>query len=69
VKDLVPFGWDTQGALWVRSFRDLPCRLFRYDIQSRRVLEERTLSPADPTGLTVISQAFITPDGRAMAFD
>ena len=68
-RELVPFGWDAEGALWLRSFRELPCRIVRYDVRSRHVLEERTLSPADPTGLTVISQAFITPDGKAMAFD
>jgi Tol biopolymer transport system component len=68
-KELVPFGWDAQGALWLRSFRELPCRVLRYDVSNRHVLEERVLAPADPTGLVVISQAFITPDGKAMAFD
>jgi hypothetical protein len=66
---MVPFGWDAEGALWLRSFRDLPCRVLRYDIKKWRVLEERVLSPADPTGLTVVSQAFVTPDGKTMAFD
>ena len=61
-RELVPFGWDAQGALWLRSFRELPCRVLRYDVGNRRVLDERVLSPADPTGLVVISQAFVTPD-------
>jgi hypothetical protein len=66
---MVPFGWDGEGRLWVRSFRDLPARVLRVDVKGRRILEERRLSPGDATGLTVISQAFITPDGKAMAFD
>jgi hypothetical protein len=66
---MVPFGWDREGRLWVRSFRDLPARVLRVNVESQRILEERRLSPGDPTGLTVISQAFITPDGKAMAFD
>ena len=67
--DVVPAGWTTEGQLWIRSYRGLPSRLFRYDVRSRRVLEERSLSPADSTGLAAIGMVCITPDSRAIAFD
>jgi serine/threonine protein kinase len=67
-KDVVPAGWTPDGQLWVR-FRDVPSRLLRYDIASRRQVEERTISPSDPTGVSRIPTIRITPDGRTVAFD
>jgi len=67
-KDVVPAGWTVDGQLWVRS-RDVPSRMLRYDIRSRRPVEERTVSPSDPTGVSRIPTIRITPDGRTVAFD
>jgi hypothetical protein len=67
-KDVVPAGWTADGQLWVR-FRDVPSRMLRYDIRSRRPVEERTVSPSDPTGVSRIPTIRITPDGRTVAFD
>ncbi|MGO9064285.1 MAG: protein kinase domain-containing protein [Myxococcaceae bacterium] len=67
-KDAVPAGWTMTGQLWVRSL-DVPSRMRRYEVRSRRILEERTLTPSDPTGVWRIPQVHMTPDGRAVAFD
>jgi serine/threonine protein kinase len=67
-KDVVPAGWSANGQLWVRT-RDVPSHMLRYDIRSRRALEERTISPSDPTGVSRIPTVRITPDGRSVAFD
>jgi WD40 repeat protein len=67
-KDVVPAGWTADGQLWVR-FRDVPSRMLRYDIRGRRTVEERTISPSDPTGVSRIPTIRITPDGRTVAFD
>ncbi len=67
--DAVPAGWDLQGNLWVRPMREVPGHMRRYDIRTHRVLEERSLSPSDATGVTAIGQVHITPDNRFMAFD
>jgi hypothetical protein len=53
----------------VSKFREVPTRLFRFDIGSRRVVEQRSIGPSDPTGVTRITRLKITPDGRSLAFD
>jgi eukaryotic-like serine/threonine-protein kinase len=67
-KEVVPAGWTTDGQLWVR-FRDVPSRMLRYDVTTRRQVEERTISPSDPTGVSRVPTIRITPDGRTVAFD
>jgi eukaryotic-like serine/threonine-protein kinase len=67
-KEVVPAGWAASGQLWVRT-RDVPSHMRSYDIRSRRALEERTISPSDPTGVSRIPTVRITPDGRSVAFD
>jgi eukaryotic-like serine/threonine-protein kinase len=67
-KDVVPVGWTLDGQLWVR-FRDVPSRMLRYDVRTRRPLEERTVAPSDPTGVSRIPSLRITPDGKTVAFD
>jgi hypothetical protein len=68
-KDVAPVGWTRDGQLWARALRELPSRMVRYDVPNRRVLEERTLSPSDLTGVTQLVQVCMTPDSRAVAFD
>jgi serine/threonine protein kinase len=67
-KEVVPVGWTEDGQLWVR-FRDVPSRMLRYDIRTRRTVEERTIAPSDPTGVSRIPTIRITPDGKTVAFD
>jgi eukaryotic-like serine/threonine-protein kinase len=68
----VPVGWTQDGQLWVldqrKGARDAPIPLLRYDVSSRRVVEQRTLSPMDVTGLEAVGRICITPDGRALAY-
>jgi hypothetical protein len=68
-RDVVPAGWTADGQLWASRFREVPTRLLRFDIRSRRVVEERSIGPSDPTGVTRITRVRITPDGRSLAFD
>jgi len=69
----VPVGWTSDGQLWVsdnlKAFRDNPIHLLRYDISSRRVVEERSLASPDLTGLAAISTILITPDSQAIALE
>jgi hypothetical protein len=69
----VPAGWTSDGQLWVsdaaRAFRDAPSHLLQYDISKRRVVEERTLSPTDITGLAGIFRIHVAPDNRAIALE
>jgi hypothetical protein len=69
----VPAGWTSNGQLWVFDLVTAPGEgssrhLRRYDLQTRRVVEERTLSPTDPTGLAGIRALRITPDSRYVAY-
>jgi eukaryotic-like serine/threonine-protein kinase len=68
-KNVVPVGWTADGQLWLRALRGVSSRMLRYDIRSRRTVEERTISPSDVTGFTDIGRVCITPDGRTVAFN
>jgi eukaryotic-like serine/threonine-protein kinase len=67
-----PSGWTKDGQLWATDAlyagRYAPTRLMRYDLGSRRVVEERTLSPTDLTGFVAFGDIFITSDGEAIAY-
>jgi len=67
----IPIGWTSDGQLWVRAWqasRESKSHLQRYDIPSRSVVEERSVGPADLTGLAGIEDMSITPDSRSIAF-
>jgi hypothetical protein len=69
--DTVPRGWAPDGSLWLSEGGDhapVRLRLFRVDVRTGKVLEERTVSPTDPTGATTIPGLALTPDGRSVAF-
>jgi eukaryotic-like serine/threonine-protein kinase len=68
-RDVVPAGWTEDGQLWARKFREVPTRLLRFDIAKRRVVEERSVGPIDPTDVIRVTRVRITPDGRSLAFD
>jgi hypothetical protein len=67
-KGTSPVGWAAKDQLWART-RDVPSRLLRYDIRSRRTLEERSVAPSELTGVSRIPNIQVTPDGRNVAFD
>lgn len=64
-------GWTSDGQLWVAdnlmTFREAPTHIRRLDLEGRRTVEERLLSPSDPTGLTHIGRICITPDSQSVA--
>jgi hypothetical protein len=67
--DAAPIGWTPGGQLWVKSIGAVPARVSRYDVHERRVVEERTVSPSDLTGVLSVPWVRISGDGRAVAFD
>jgi eukaryotic-like serine/threonine-protein kinase len=69
--DAVPHGWAPDGSLWLSHggfHAPARLRLLRVDILTGKVLEERTVSPTDPTGATTFAGLALTPDGRSVAF-
>lgn len=70
-KNSTPVGWTLDGQLWVsdvpRASRDVPRHLFLYDILTRHIVEERTVGPADVTGIATIERICLTPDSRTVA--
>jgi hypothetical protein len=69
--DAVPRGWAPDGSLWLSQGGDhapARLRLFRVDVHTGRVLEERTVAPTDPSGATYITNLALTPDGGSVAF-
>jgi eukaryotic-like serine/threonine-protein kinase len=69
--DARPRGWSPEGHLWVTQGGDraaAQARLLRFDIRSGKVLEERSIGPTDPSGVTGMVYLVLTPDGRGVAF-
>jgi len=68
---VVPHGWSAEGHLWVteggRTSR-ARTRLLRVDPGSGKVLEERSIGPADPGGASAIHDVVLSSDGRELAF-
>jgi serine/threonine protein kinase len=67
---LVPRGWAPDGSLWVSAAEPplAQARLLRLDPESGKVLQERTLRPADPGGSSALREVVLSPDGRQVAF-
>jgi hypothetical protein len=69
--DAVPRGWSSEGHLWVTRGGDRTparARLLRFDVEHRRLLEERTVGPTETSGALFIRGVAISPDGRSVAF-
>jgi len=69
--DAVPRGWSSEGHLWVTRGGDRTparARLLRFDVEHRRLLEERTVTPTETSGALFIRDVAISPDGRSVAF-
>jgi hypothetical protein len=63
-----PIRWAQDGTLWVTRSSEVPGRVFRYDLGSRKILEERTLSPHENVGMTDLGRVCLSGDGRSVAF-
>src|SRR5262249_20579698 len=65
-----PRGWAAPRQLWLTEGADLPAatRLFRLDIDSGKVLEERRFGPPDPSGAAALAFVQLTGDGRDVAY-
>jgi hypothetical protein len=69
--DAVPRGWSSEGHLWVtRGGEQTPARaqLIRFDVEHRRVVDERTIAPTETSGALYIRDLVVSPDGRLVAF-
>jgi hypothetical protein len=70
--DAVPQRWAHDGSLWLSQGGDhapARLRLFRVDVRTGKVLEERSVGPTDPSGVTSIGgRLVLTRDGRQVAF-
>ncbi len=60
-------GADGQ-SLYVQAGSAIPSPIVRIDLRSGRRDVVRTLSPADPTGVSAILRIVLTPDARAYAY-
>ncbi len=65
-----PRGWASPRQLWFTQGADFPTatRLFRVDIDSGKVLEERTFGPPDPAGASSLASVQVTGEGRDVAY-
>jgi len=69
--DALPRGWSAEGHLWVSRGGDgtpVVGRLLRMDVEHRRVVEERTIRPAEPSGAIFIRDVALSPDGRKVGY-
>jgi hypothetical protein len=65
----VPIRWSGDGAaLYVFRFGELPGRIQRFDLATRRKELAAELVPSDPAGAGHIISVQITPDGQAWAY-
>lgn len=69
-KDAVPIGWTLEGQLWVQvdAFRGFPSHVVLYDIKRHQIVEERTVTLGDRTGVLRLFSMKVTADGGALAF-
>ena len=68
---VVPQAWSGEGHLWVtQGGQAIRARvpLLRVDPHSGKVLEERSLGPADPGGTSPLRDVVLSPDGKDLAF-
>ena len=68
---VVPHGWSRDGHLWVTqggSTSRARTRLLRVNPRTGKVLEERSIGPADPGGASPLHDVVLSPDGRDIAF-
>lgn len=65
----VPMRWSLDGrSLYVFRFDELPARIRRVDLDTRRREVIAEITPADPAGVESFVAAQVTPDGRSWAY-
>ena len=67
----LPCGWSSDGSLWVRVGLErspATAEMVRVDIGTGRVLERHMLGPAEPTGVTMVDNVFVSPDGTGFIY-
>jgi hypothetical protein len=67
-----PLQWSADGrSLYVARPRELflPARVFLLDIETGRRTLWKELMPEDSAGFVAVTQACVTPDGKAYAYD
>jgi hypothetical protein len=65
----LPIRWSADGAaLYVFRFGELPGRIQRFDLATRKKQLAAQLVPGDPAGVGHIISVQITPDGHAWAY-
>ena len=60
---------DDGRSVFVVAHQGTPTRLYRVDLATGRRALAYELMPPDPIGVTTFTGAFVTPDGRAYAYD
>ncbi len=61
--------WTSDGrGLYLFRRDELPCRVYRVDLESGRRDVLREFTPADPSGVVAIQEVQLTPDARAYAY-
>jgi len=68
--DSLPRGWAAPRELWLTEGADLPdaTRLFRVDIGTGKVLEERRLGPPDASGAVALVSVQVNAEGREVVY-
>ena len=65
----VPLRFSADGRyLYTGARRELPGRIFRFELATGARALWRTLLPADPAGVRVIGNIHVTPDGASYAY-
>ena len=63
--DETPGGWTSDGRfLYVYRRRDLPGRVYRFEIATGKKELAREVMPADGSGIVDIAPIILTPDGK-----
>jgi hypothetical protein len=64
----VPAGWAEDGGLFVRQLYDIPARVYRLDLGTRRREPLVTIAPPESSGVHWMSRLKVTPDKRIVGF-
>jgi serine/threonine protein kinase/dipeptidyl aminopeptidase/acylaminoacyl peptidase len=64
----VPAGWAEDGGLFVRQLYDIPARVYRLDLGTRRREPLVTIAPPESSGVHWMSRLKVTPDKRMVGF-
>jgi hypothetical protein len=64
-----PIQWSDDGkSLYVHRGGEIPAKVWRFEIATRRRELFKEFSPADPAGVVSIEAILVTPDGRGYCY-